>query len=441
MISYERVAQNLAAAFLAGPWTVEGLTQRGGCAVRRRAGQWMASLVGRVLQRFPVPAHIPPGGLTDFLRADDGLRRALMIEQSRGYCQEDELYCGSPVMAPHPAATGWQVPSLPTPGAVAGWLALRPSELDWFADLRDLQRRTPEGPLRHYIYRWLERPGRRPRLLEVPRRRLKAIQRRLLRDLLDHIPPHDDAHGYRRGRSTLTCATPHAGRRVVMHYDLRDFFASVRASRVFALFRIAGYPEGVARLLTGLCTNSVPDALLRSTPRPAADGYERFRQPHLPQGAPTSPALANLCAYRLDCRLAVLAAKLGAVYTRYADDLTFSGGDELARSARRLSVLVCRLGLEEDFEVNLGKTRVMRRSVRQTVLGVVVNERPNICRAEYDRLKAILCNCARHGPASQNRTGIPDFRAHLLGRIAHVAHLNSQRGARLRELFERIRWD
>lgn len=425
---------NLAAAFLAGPWTADGLTRRGRIAVGGRAGRWMRQLAGRVLQTFPSPARIPVGGLVAFLRADAELER-----QSE-HCRATELLCHPPVMAPDPAAAAWAVPPIATPGALADWLGLSPAELDWFAGVRGLHSRQPEGPLRHYRYRWLERPGRRPRLLEVPKRRLKAIQRTLLHGVLEYVPAHDAAHGYRRGRSALTCASPHAGRRVVVRFDLRDFFASVRASRVFALFRTAGYPEGVARTLTGLCTNTVSDDVLRSSPRPAPDGYARFRLPHLPQGAPTSPALANLCAYRLDCRLAGLAAKLRAVYTRYADDLTFSGGEELERSLRRLNVLVCRLGLEEGFEVNLRKTRVMRRSVRQTVLGVVVNERPNVGRAEYDELKAILYNCVQHGPAAENRNGHTDFRAHLLGRIAHISHLNSRRGGRLRALFDRIRW-
>lgn len=160
----------------------------------------------------------------------------------------------------------------------------------------------------------------------------------------------------------------------------------------------------------------------------------------MPQGAPTSPALANLCAYRLDCRLAALAAALGGCYTRYADDLAFSGGPELERGARRFQVLVCLIALEEGFEVRTRKSRFMRRGVRQQLAGVVVNAHPNVRRDEYDRLKAILHNCARHGPASQDRDGHPDFRAHLLGRIAHVAMLCPGRGRRLREWFDRIEW-
>jgi hypothetical protein len=75
------------------------------------------------------------------------------------------------------------------------------------------------------------------------------------------------------------------------------------------------------------------------------------------------------------------------------------------------------------------------------VCGVVVNQRPNVPRADYDTLKAILHNAAKKGPGDQNRNGEPDFRAHLLGRIAWVEQLNPQRGAKLRGQFAHIPWD
>jgi hypothetical protein len=132
---------------------------------------------------------------------------------------------------------------------------------------------------------------------------------------------------------------------------------------------------------------------------------------------------------------------VGASYTRYADDLAFSGGRELERAARRFHVTVCRIALEEGFEVHTRKTRFQRQAVRQQLAGVVVNVRPNLARPEYDRLKATLHNCVHHGPRSQNRDGHADFRAHLLGRVAHCEWLNPERGRRLRGLFERIHWD
>ncbi len=350
------------------------------------------------------------------------------------------VFWTTPAMALQPGApAGWGVPALPTAGALADWLGLSPAELDWFADCRGWEANVPPGPLRHYAYRWLPRRGGKFRLLEMPKRRLKAMQRRVLREILNRIPPHDIAHGYRRGRSLLSYVTPHTGRRFVLWMDLRDFFPSIRAARVHALFRVAGYPEATARLLTGLCTNVVPQDVLSEAPAGAGSG--RFVSPHLPQGAPTSPALANLCAYRLDCRLAALARMVGAACTRYADDLAFSGGRTFERVARRFQVQVCRIALEEGFEVHTRKSRFMRESVRQQLAGVVVNAHPNRGREEYDRLKAILHNCVRHGPSSQNRAGHADFRAHLAGQVAYWRWLNPRRGERLRELFERIRWE
>jgi RNA-directed DNA polymerase len=166
-----------------------------------------------------------------------------------------------------------------------------------------------------------------------------------------------------------------------------------------------------------------------------------YGRPHLPQGAPTSPALANLCAYRLDCRLTGLADWSGGAYTRYGDDLAFSGGREFARSAEQYAAQIGAIVLEEGWSVNHRKTRVMPQSVRQHLAGLVTNERVNVSRASYDELKAILTNCARHGPASQNRDAHPAFRAHLEGRVAFVASVNVVKGARLRAIFDRIVWE
>ena len=136
-----------------------------------------------------------------------------------------------------------------------------------------------------------------------------------------------------RGRSVHTHAAVHAGAGLVLRLDLRDFFASVPAARVFGVLATLGYPAPVARALTGLATNRAPVAVLAAmdpAPRPGlvAARYaleRRLAAPHLPQGAPTSPALANLAAFSLDRRLTGLAAAFGLAYSRYADDLTFSG--------------------------------------------------------------------------------------------------------------------
>ena len=161
----------------------------------------------------------------------------------------------------------------------------------------------------------------------------------------------------------------------------------------------------------------------------------------MPQGAPTSPGLANLCAYKLDARLAGLARAAGGTYTRYADDLLFSGDGAFVRSVKRFYVHAAAIVLEEDFTVNFHKTRIQSQSVRQRAAGLVINSHANIQRDSFDNLKATLHNAARFGPSGQNRGGVADFRAHLGGRIAFVEMICPARGAKLRRIFERITWE
>jgi hypothetical protein len=263
-------------------------------------------------------------------------------------------------------------------------------------------------------------------VIEAPKPRLKALQRRVLHEILDFIAVHDAAHGFVGGRSARTHALAHVGRRVVVRLDLEDFFAGVTAARVFGIFRAAGYPESVAHVLTGLCTNAVPA-------EESVSGHwrlsRRLATPHLPQGAPTSPALANLAAFALDRRLTGLATAIGATYTRYADDVVLSSDAHL----RTPVAAIGDIARAEGFRVNAAKTRVMGRGRRQTVTGVVVNTHPNIPRAEYDTLKATLHRAALDGPAGLDPTV-------LLGRIAWVESLNPIRGEKLRTAFAAITW-
>ena len=144
--------------------------------------------------------------------------------------------------------------------------------------------------------------------------------------------------------------------------------------------------------------------------------------------------------YRVDCRLAGLAKSVGAQYTRYADDLGFSGGPEFDRGVGRFSSHVAAILIEHGLQVHHHKTHVMRQGVRQHLAGLVTNHRANVRRDEFDRLKAILTNCARLGPESQNRMGHPRFRAYLEGKVSFVESVNSKKGQRLRAILDRIEW-
>jgi hypothetical protein len=425
-----------------------GLPERGGvvsriAAVLGDAPLWAHELADAAIARFgPNWADADIDALARFVADAPGFVRAWHGDRRPGVMR---VVRRAPVQRPLPAPlAASDVPQWPTCGDLAAWLGVSASELEWLSDRWRVDARSSGSPLHHYTYVAYDKRRGGCRLIEIPKGRLREAQRRVLHGLLDRVPPHDAVHGFRKGRGIVSFAAPHADRDVVVRFDLADFFVSVHAARVHALFDTLGYPAEVARTLTALCTNRVPSArLLAPDLRERLDWAtrQRYRNRHLPQGAPTSPALANLCAFRFDMRLAALARTLDATYTRYADDLAFSGGAALARNAERLEVKVAAIALDEGFALQLRKTRVMRRGVRQQLAGVVVNRHPNVARDEFDRLKAILTNCIRHGPASQNRDAHPDFRAHLAGRVAHATALNAARGAKLHALFGRIAWD
>jgi hypothetical protein len=348
-------------------------------------------------------------------------------------------------MQPTGEAKNWNLPVIESVGDLADWFALNLGDLEWFADLKRLGYKLREPKLQHYSYRILPKRTGGVRLLESPKTRLKELQRRILSEILDRVPVHPAAHGFVRERSVLSFAAPHVRKPVLLRLDLKDFFPTFPAARVQAFFRTIGYPEQVSDFLGGLCTNSAPRDVWRLRPTETGrkewyDAQVLYSGRHLPQGAPTSPALANLTAFRLDCRLTGLARSAGAVYTRYADDLAFSGGEEFNRNVERFAAHASAIALEEGFSVNHRKTRISRPGVRQHLAGITVNQKQNLPRQDVKLLEAILINCVRYGPGSQNRAGVLHFRAHIEGRVGYVEMVNEIKGERLRRLFEAIDW-
>lgn len=329
------------------------------------------------------------------------------------------------------------LPQLNTIQEIIEFLGVRDfSELALLADANalsshggpDRRKHVPKVPakLENYWPKRIPKRGGGERLLLVPKPRLREVQRRILRGILEKVPPHAAARGFRKGRGLVDHVLPHVGQRVVMTWDIEQFFPSIHYARVHRVFGRMGYPPKPARILALLCT--------------ARQAEERLPwRRALPQGAPTSPAISNLACRRLDARIDGLAKKFGARYTRYADDLAFSGDEkfrkEMGRFIRRLSNIVS----EEGYRPHRRKLWIMRSGGRQLVTGLVVNRQPGVPREEADRLRAILHNAKKSGSlASQNRANHNAFRDHLLGRIAWVARFQPGKGAKLRRMLDAI---
>jgi RNA-directed DNA polymerase len=254
------------------------------------------------------------------------------------------------------------------------------------------------------------------RRLAAPRGALRKIQRKILDEILAKVPNHDAAHGFIAGRSTVSNARPHVGAAIVVKTDLVDFFPTVHYHRVTGLFAALGYNHAIASTLAAITTY-----------RPKlADG--RVVWPGmLPQGAPTSPALANLACRRLDARLAKLAAKFGATYTRYADDLTFSFPKTPDISLGRFLWWVDGVCQQEGFNEHAGKRKILRSKTQQRVTGIVVNQDVHVPRRDRRRFRAILHNVAKNGLPAEAK-GRADFAAYLQGYAAYVQMVQPELG-------------
>jgi len=248
------------------------------------------------------------------------------------------------------------------------------------------------------------------------------IAAKLLELLVEKLPVSEHAHAFRRGRSIRTGAEPHVGKRFVFKLDLKDFFPSVTFARVRGWLIACGYSFPVATTLAILMTEAER--------QPVDWDGTLFHVPvgerHCVQGAPTSPGICNALLLRLDRRLAGLAKKRGLVYTRYADDLAFSG--EVDRNTvDNFRSVVNRIVSEEGFVINPDKTRLMGRGNRQIVTGVVVNQTLGLSRQERRRLRAMAHQLSRQGAGEVSAA----LRATLEGKVAYLSMLNPEQASPL----------
>ena len=368
-------------------------------------------------------------------KAESAARKAARIEAVKARRATDIIFLGRGVsgklhlrLSDEAKLAERGLPVLHTPADVANLLRLSIKELRWLAFHTDVATRT------HYVKFQVPKKSGGMRTLAAPHKKLKAAQHSILANIVSRFPVTEAAHGFVAGRGIVSNANPHVNKTVVVNLDLENFFPTVVFPRVRAVFERYGYSGSVATVLALLCTESPRVGVTY-----AGVKYEAATGPRgLPQGAPTSPGLSNQVTRKLDKRLLGVAAKLGLTYTRYADDLTFSGGDELNSKTGWLLAKVRHIAQEEGFAVNEKKTRVMRRSAAQLVTGVVVNDKPSISRDELRRLRAILHRAKSEGLEAQNREERPNFRAWLTGKIAFVSMVRPDVGAKLKAALDAL---
>ena len=249
-------------------------------------------------------------------------------------------------------------------------------ELTFFADQR------LSGSIRYRSFSIKKKNGTE-RVISTPIRQLKQIQQLIATILSTTYEPANSVNGFVPLRSIVDNARPHVGKRFVYNVDLKDFFPSIQQQRVKTVltlppFNLSGDREPIAYLIARLCCIKHPD-----------------NTTSLPQGAPTSPLLSNIICQQLDRRLGGLSKRFGAVYTRYADDITFSAEANIFHGSFEKEMR--RIVDSQRFIINQSKVRMQGQGYRQEVTGLTVNVKANVSKHYIGSVRAMLHNWQKLG--------------------------------------------
>lgn len=326
-----------------------------------------------------------------------------------------------------------ELPQIGTVGQLRDVLRIKSAnQLGWFLQ-------STSGDEKPYARFTIPKRNGKQREICAPNWQLRHVQQTILHKILSNVPVHDCAHGFVPGRSIVTNAQPHVGSRLLLKFDLQEFFPTITYARVIGLFTSLGYYGRTVRFSRDDDSCNVAPTLARLCVY--AWNPKEWITSYCPQGAPTSPTISNLICRGLDARCEGLAKACGGRYTRYADDLSFSFPTDDV-SIGRFRWWVDQICHQEGFYVNHSKFRLMRSSRRQTVTGIVVNDCLRVPREQRRRLRAILHDAEQNGlqAAARGRAG---FKSWLQGYVAYVNMVHPDEGqelmARVRDLTEEER--
>jgi RNA-directed DNA polymerase len=259
---------------------------------------------------------------------------------------------------------------------------------------------------RYYHHISLKKKTGGNRAIDSPHRQLKALQRWVLKNILERLSVSDYAKGFVPKTSLVDNALPHVGNQYVLKIDLKDFFPSIKASYVYSVFRSVGYSTQVSFFLTSICT---------------LKGY-------LPQGAPTSPYLSNLVCLRLDQRIGKYCDKHALVYTRYADDISVSGNKlKIIKSAWIVLRLIIN---EEGFAINKNKEMLSGPRSRREVTGLITTPAISIGKVKYNYYRNKIFHLFKESSSESKEK--------IIGILSYVSSVDKKKCIKLREYYNSL---
>lgn len=286
-------------------------------------------------------------------------------------------------------------------------------------DVEHLYRILKLGGVKLDAYNSFVVEGRsKSRTIEAPGKNLKKRQRWILENILEKIPVSDNAHGFVKNRSIVSNAKCHVGQEYVLNMDIKNFFPTIAKDAIVKIFHDLGYTTPVSELLADIC---------------CAKGY-------LPQGAPTSPYLANVVCFDMDSEIQKLADVNNAIYTRYADDITFSYNEEIPDIVSEIERILKKYG----FAPNLLKTHLDSGNRRKLVTGLLVNEQVRVPKTFKRKLKQEIYYCKKFGViAHLENSGTEkcvNYREHLYGKAYYIKMVEPEAGEEFLNQLDDIRW-
>ena len=310
----------------------------------------------------------------------------------------------------------FHLPVLEDDKQLAEFLGISYSELRFLTYHRDVVKKD-----QYYRYEIPKKSGGM-RKIAAPKPGLKAIQRKILTEILEKVPSSDYAHGFLKEHSVVTGAKNHSlSPGYLINMDLENFFPTITFERVRGVFQMFGYSGYIASLFAMLCTycERIPIEVKGET------CYVKTSERILPQGSPASPMITNIICSKMDLRIGGLAKKFGYQYSRYADDMSFSLEKGKEPYLGKFLGYIEKIVEEEGFHINPKKTRVLRPNTCQSITGVVVNgEELGVNKKWVKKFRALLHHAkieAKEGQISQEK------RNQITGGIAWLKSVNSER--------------
>lgn len=285
-------------------------------------------------------------------------------------------------------------------------------------------------------YRWIMSPSDD----------LKNIQYWIKNFILDNISISKNANAFVKGKSIKDNAIKHIGQELILNIDLYRFFDTIKEKRVYGLFRNLGYTKKLSYDLARLITVHPPTSYWKDIKieNRLNKSFIISKPAILPQGAPTSPVMSNIIANRLDKIFTKCSLEYNLNYSRYADDITFSGRRKNMISLSTVKKVIRQQG----FTININKTRYIGNSKKQTVTGLTVNNGVSVDKKMIKFIKQELYYCLKFGYKNHLeykrrnghiiKTGYKDW---LFGKICFIYSINKNKGKRFLSLFEQIDWE